>query len=425
MPRQRFNSTAEPADSRANLAGEANNSGPLRGDAMARRRYQRGSLFLRGTRELVWVGRWREDMIDHDGKTRRICHKEVLGSKHDIPTQKLALRELASRLAPINSSNYRALRSATFAQFAALWQANALTQHRTSTQAVVSSQLRKWLVPYFGEYIMKDIGGQSIQIFVQNCQRSPKTCRNLILTLRMMWNAAKAWGYVAHNPFDGLVLPKLEPQVRFFFTVDEIRRILETSGEPHKTFYWLAAETGMRAGELCGLRIEDIDLGDSIVSVKQSVWRGQMQSPKTANSVRKFAISPQLARRLRCYVSTWRPNPLGLVFATRAGKPWAPCNLMRSNLHPLLDSLGIQRSGLHAFRHSNGSLMDRLNAPMKTRQERLGHAAGSAITMAIYTHSVSEDDRTVADQIGNLLCPDVSNFAESENALAKEPTTVQ
>jgi integrase len=98
---------------------------------------------------------------------------------------------------------------------------------------------------------------------------------------------------------------------------------------------------------------------------------------------------------------------------------------MRSKLHPLLDSLGIKRCGLHAFRHSNGSLMDRLNAPMKVRQERLGHALGSNITMAVYTHAVSEDDRRVADQLGNLLCPDVSKFVNQENVAAKEAVTIQ
>jgi integrase len=386
---------------------------------MARRRYQRGSVYLRGARELVWVGRWREDVIGTDGKTHRVCRKEVLGSKRELQTKRLALRELASRLAPINSSNYRALRAATFAEFARVWQQNALTQHKPSTQSTVSSQLRNWLVPYFGDYAMRDIGGQSIQCLIQSYKRSPGSCRNLILTLRMMWNAAKAWGYVSHNPFDGLVLPKPEHRARSFFTLEENQRIITTAAEPEKTFYWLAAECGLRAGELCGLRVEDLDLENAIVSVKQSVWRGQTQCPKTNNAVRTIAISPEMAGHLQRYLISWRPNPLGLVFATRTGKPWAPCNLMRRHLHPLLDSLGIRRCGLHAFRHSNGSLMDRLNAPMKIRQERLGHAAGSAITMDRYTHSVSEDDRRVADQIGRMLCPDVSKFTTNEDTLGK------
>jgi integrase len=392
---------------------------------MARRRYQRGSVYLSGTRELVWVGRWREDTIGADGKVRRICRKQVLGSKRELQTKKLALRELASRLAPINSTSYRALHSATFAEFAELWNRGVLTQHKPSTQAAAKSQLRNWLIPYFGDFAMRDITPQALQMFVQKCPLSPKSCLNLTLILRMMWKTARAWDYVAHDPFDGLVLPKLNRQTRFFFTVAEIQDILAKATEPQKTFYWLASETGMRAGELCGLRVEDVDLGNAIVSVQQSVWRGKTQSPKTNNAVRKFAISPQLTAHLRSYLSTWRPNQMNLVFATRAGKPWSPCNLMRSHLHPLLDSLGIRRCGLHAFRHANGSLMDRLNAPMKIRQERLGHAAGSEITMALYTHSVGEDHRRVADQIGELLCPLVSKFAETETTPVEETMTVQ
>jgi hypothetical protein len=75
---------------------------------MARRRYQRGSLFLRGKKHQVWVGRWREDVIGADGKLRRLYRSNVLGSLSDFPTRKLALRELERQLAPINDPRYRA-----------------------------------------------------------------------------------------------------------------------------------------------------------------------------------------------------------------------------------------------------------------------------------------------------------------------------
>jgi len=381
---------------------------------MARRRFQKGSLFLRGTRDPVWVGRWREDVIGPDGKETRVLRKEVLGSKKDFPTRKLALRELGCHLAPINSAHYRALRTATFAEFAAIWQNNALTQHKPSTQSAIRSHLKKWLFPYFGDHAMKDIGGQTIQMFVQNSKLAPKSCRNFVLTLRMMWKSAKAWGYVTHDPFDGLVLPKVGQQARFFFTVDEIQRIIAVASGALKTFYWLAAETGMRAGELCGLRIEDMDLKNCTVNVKQTVWRGKVQTPKTVNAIRQFAISPKLAIHLRSFLTTWRPNLLDLVFATRNGTPWDQNLIVKRKLHPLLSSLGIERCGLHAFRHTNGSLMDRLNAPMKVRQERLGHAPGSDITLTVYTHTVGEDDRVLAEKLGEILCPNVPNLAKRE-----------
>jgi integrase len=166
--------------------------------------------------------------------------------------------------------------------------------------------------------------------------------------------------------------------------------ILGAANGTLRTFYWLAAETGMRAGELCGLRLEDLDLDHGVVNVKQSVWRGQVQTPKTASSIRQFPISEQLFAHLRSFLGLWRPNPLHLVFATRNGTPWDQNLVVKRKLHPLLDALGIRRCGLHAFRHTNGSLMDMLHAPLRVRQERLGHAPGSDITLAVYTHAFGE-----------------------------------
>jgi integrase len=394
-------------------------------EKMARRRFQRGSVLLRGKRKPKWIGRWREDVINSDGRLVRINRKEVLGSKKDFPTKKLAMRELELRIAPINSINYRALRTATFAEFAAIWKDNALTQHKQSTQLAVRSQLKKWLVPYFGSCAMREVGGQTIQMFVQRCSLAPKSCRNLILTLRMMWGSAKAWGYVSHDPFEGLVLPKVARQARFFFTLDEIQRIIAAASGPLKSFYWLAAETGMRAGELCGLRIEDVDLGQCFVNVKQSVWRGKVQTPKTANSIRQFAISQKLASHLLDYLSMWRPNLLNLVFATKNGTPWDQNLVVKRKLHPLLECLGIRRCGLHAFRHTNGSLMDRLNAPMKIRQERFGHAPGSNLLLGTYTHTVEEDDRRVAEQLGEMLCPNVAKLAQEKTLAISEGVVIQ
>ena len=272
---------------------------------------------------------------------------------------------------------------------------------------------------------MKDIQAQTVQMFVRKCPLSPKSCLNLTLVLRMIWKTAKAWGYVNHNPFEGLVLPKISSQRRFFFTVDEIRRIIAAATEPQKTLYWLAAETGMRAGELFGLRIVDIELDNCLISVRQTVWRDIIQTPKTANSIRQFAISPLLAAHLKAFLSLWVANPQNLLFATKGGKPLDRGNLVTWKLHPLLDSLGVKRCGLHAFRHTNGSLMDRLNTPMKVRQERLGHAPGSNVTMTVYTHTVHDDDRQIAAKLGEILAPNGPKFSQDEIPTVRHGVTIQ
>src|SRR5215472_14722145 len=104
--------------------------------------------------------------------------------------------------------------------------------------------------------------------------------RNVCITLQSMWSTAKAWGYVAHNLMEGVVLPDVKRVQRFFLSQREIHLILTKAKEPYRTWYGLAAETGFRAGELCGLTIEDLDLDRGMLQVRQSAWRGKLGDPK-------------------------------------------------------------------------------------------------------------------------------------------------
>jgi hypothetical protein len=74
---------------------------------MARRRFQNGRLFLRG-KNPVWIGRWREDVVQADGLVRRIEKSVILGTKKQFPTKRLAQRSLDLLLARVNSPDYRA-----------------------------------------------------------------------------------------------------------------------------------------------------------------------------------------------------------------------------------------------------------------------------------------------------------------------------
>jgi integrase len=89
---------------------------------------------------------------------------------------------------------------------------------------------------------------------------------------------------------------------------------------------------------------------------------------------------------------------------------------VKRKLNPLLDSLGIERGSLHAFRHANITLMDRLGVPLKLRQQRVGHSEAS-LTLDVYTHVVSEDDVRFAEQLGAILRP---NAPKKENGLEVE-----
>ena len=333
----------------------------------------------------------------------------------DYPTRKLALRALEARLSTINSPTYRARPTATFAEFANRWDATVLSQHKPSTQSAIKSQLRRWLLPELGDCALKDLDGQRLQAFVSKRDCNSKTIRNLVATLRMMWNSARAWGYVAHNPFDGLVLPKRGLVQVNTFSLEETQRIIGSASEPYKTFYSILAETGIRGGEICALGVADLDLENAVIHVRQSVWRGQIQTVKSRKGNRRFPISGGLVDRLRFYLRSWRPNALGLLFATKNGTPWDHSLVRKRKFHPLLKRLGIPQCGFHAFRHGNATLLDQIGAPMAIRQNRLGHA--EAQTTMRYTHAVTADERRIAEQLGGILHVNARNEQEERPAL--------
>ena len=174
----------------ANLPARGQQIGE-RGGSLARRRYQKGRVFLRGIKNPVWVGRWREDVIEN-GRIRRPERSEVLGFKSDLPTKRLALRELEKRLTVVNDPRYRARPTATFAEFASRWESIVLTQHKPSTQVTIRSHLRKHLVPYFGRYQMREIGPEEVQRFVASVKLSGKTVKNIFATMQMLWKSARS-----------------------------------------------------------------------------------------------------------------------------------------------------------------------------------------------------------------------------------------
>jgi integrase len=265
---------------------------------------------------------------------------------------------------------------------------------------------------------LADIRLEAIQHFVTGSKKSPKTVKNIIGTLMSMWNIAQAWGYVQHNPFlrgaSGrllLKLPAAAPGETYHFTVEEYHAISDKAEGPWKTFFRVLAFTGMRPGELAGLRRDAI--GEQSLTITQSVWGQKVQTPKSRAGMRTVAIDASLTSELRRLIENTPENKYGLVFVAKAGKPLSMDNFRNRALDPILEELGIReklnragikRCGLYALRHMNATLMDSINTPMKTRQKRLGHAQIET-TLKHYTHAMDADDRLTADALGALLSP--------------------
>jgi integrase len=342
-----------------------------------------------------WIGAYSEYVLDAHGVERRKRVRIVLSpSRKDdgTPVRKSEAKNLlqpyVNRVNQQSTFPARERKTATFEAFADIWERDYLVLSKPSTQSSIRTHLRL-LKAEFGTKDMRAIDAGDIQRLIARLIRegkAPKTIRNLWGTISLIWQAALAQRFVDST----LPRPKLPKRVKKkprFFTLAEVAQIIARSSGQPRCMYWLFAETGIRAGELAGLQITEVGL-DS-VTVAQSVWGGKKQEPKTQSSVRKIAISPQLAELLWQQIGRQRAAAHTFLFTVSTGNPLDMDVERRRRLAPLLQGLELPKGGFHAFRHFNVSMMDTLRVPLKTIQERTGHAQTGNMTLDVYGHTLN------------------------------------
>ena len=375
---------------------------------MARRRYQRGYLYLRGRRTSVWVGRWREDVMRSDGSVQRIRRSLVIGTRADFPTRRLAERQFETLLARINAASYRPGRIASLAEFADRWRREVLIHHKPSSIKAANSHLRCHILPLLGKTKLEELGLEVQQGFITRLAEgvARKTAINVMGTLSVMLSTAKNWGYICEPvEFGKLTMPLQEvKEDARFFTPEEAKQIISTADEPFRTMFAIAAMTGVRAGELLALQIDDLDFERKLIHIRRSVWRGRIQTVKSKASRASVAMPDVLSLILKVYLKSWRENPMKLLFINRRGRPYNATKVVQKALWPVLDKLKIERCGLHAFRHTHSSLLLETGASPTVAQAQLRHS-DPRITLGIYGHVIGDSQRNAVDRVAEILDP--------------------
>jgi integrase len=380
---------------------------------MARRRYQKGCVFLVGD---TWYGKYREDVISADNAVRRKQVTVTLGKKKEIATKPLAMRRMEIILARINSPDYRPGRYAKVEEFASIWREQVLAGRKRSTIRAANSHLKVHILPHFGSRGLDEIGVEAQQVFVTKLVKSGlsrKMVLNVLSTFSSMLETAKSWGYVCQQVvYANLVLPcdEVKNEARFF-TPQQVGKIIAAAPERFKTMFLILVMTGMRAGEMLGLQWADIDFERGLIHIRRSAWYGQTQSVKSKTSAAPVPLPEPLAVALQSYKEQWRPNPHGFLFATRNNRPPSSNKVVQYGLWPVLDALKIPRCGLHAFRHTHASLLFDSGATPKVVQEQLRHA-DPRVTLGVYGHVLGEARRDAVEKVASIVFRDVPKAIE-------------
>ena len=243
---------------------------------------------------------------------------------------------------------------------------------------------------------------RNLDTFLALYTKIAKDVKHIRTTFATVLAAAEMQGLIPSNPARQTKLPRRGPVAeKTPIAPEKIRQLLEALPEPSRSLAWLLALTGLRIGELLALRWRDIDLALGCLRVRQTVYEGRFDDPKTRRSKRTVPLGAKGVEILSAFTPQCI-DPEALVFATRRGTPFSRRNLLNRQLAPTCGKLGIEGVTWHWLRHANATLLDAVGTPLGTVQALLGHSSAE-VTREIYLYSVPADVRSAVEKVEELL----------------------
>ena len=178
--------------------------------------------------------------------------------------------------------------------------------------------------------------------------------------------------------------------------------------------FTLAAFTGMRQGELLGLKWEDIDWEAKQVHVQRTFTKGRFFATKTKTSNRRIDLAPTVVTDLKKWKLASGKNDRGLVFCNEAGQPMNDSNMMNRHFFLALKEAELPRVRFHDPRHTYASIMIEQGENLKYIQSQLGHSSPT-VTLNVYAHLMKPANQEAACRLERAIFGDGSKMvAEAE-----------
>jgi integrase len=379
--------------SHATVVPATNTTRRKRGPSLSRRTGQSGNVFQ--TARMTWdpsasaFGRFWVDTPE--GRKRKTIS---LGT---CRTRSVARQKLREHISAIGLNEKQTFYETTAPVLTFRVQANAWLESlrnrrrrplKPATLLNWRNHLEKWILPNLGDMPLSDVGNTALRGLVDKMAEAglgAKTIQNYAAVVHMVVESAvneegeplypRKW----NADFIGMPVVRKDNQRRPTLDATQVSAIVSNIRDRYRVLFALLAGTGLRAGEVIGLKVEDISPDGRVISIRRAIWCGKEQSPKTENAIREVDVPAGLAEMLRNHVA----GRAGYVFTTRLGRPLSQRNLLRV-LHAVAG-----KGGFHAFRRFRASVLRKTRVPEDLVRFWLGHA-GRSVTDD-YARQLRED----------------------------------
>jgi integrase len=379
---------------------------------LKRLRYQFGTLYREARKNGpdVWVYRWRE--ANAIGK--RKLRKQIIGTVRELRTE--AEAQQAAEALRLNA-NRQADDGAPPQTFRMLGEHYRLKEmpidsqegKTRGTKLVYNSVLKYHLVPRWGSFPLRRIRTIEVEDWLRSLKLAAASKAKIRNVMSMVMRHAIRWGWLGQheNPIAMVRASSKRRTVPVILTAAEFRSLLAALQDRERLMGTICATTGMRIGEVLGLKWEDINFDSMTANVLRSFVDGSIGRCKTEVSQQPVPLDEIVlegleAWRLVCGYSSAQD----WVFASRQtfGKlPMWPDSLRRKVLQPTACKVGIsKRIGWHTFRHTYSSLLAQTGNDVRVVQELMRHAKSST-TLEVYTHAGMDKKRVAQRKAVDVL----------------------
>ena len=326
-----------------------------------------------------WQVRWRNPEGSYGKKnfeTAREAHDHRKTVEHDL-----------------RSGTYVDQRAAkvSFRDYAEDWR--AAQPHRPNTAKRIKAELHCHIYPTFGDRPVGAVRPSEVQAFIGtlSAKRRPGTVKNAVRTLSAVFAAAVLDGLRPTNPCARAKLPRVDREQVVPLTVEQVEAITAQLPHRYRAVAVVAAGTGMRQGEVFGLRVRDVEF------LKHSIWVRQQRQPiggegplKGRSSYRAIPIGEVVTKALAAHLAAFPARPDEYIFRTESGEAMHR-DLFRWTWDRAVKRAGANGAGMHDLRHFYASVLIAAGRSPKEVAERLGHADAS-LTLNVYSHLWPDDD---------------------------------
>lgn len=286
------------------------------------------------------------------------------------------------------------------------------------TYNTYKSHIEKHIIPYIGNVEISKLTISHCQKFIkylyEDKELAMRSVRDIFKTLKAALDKAVEWDMLTKNVAALVDLPKEQKKEIQVWTAEQLREF-DSLIKNHREYvaFLLAYTTGMRKGEILGLRWKDVDLEARTISVVQTLesdGKTLAAGAKTVAGNRLISIDDRTVAELKKRKIVMSKEKLSagavyqdndLVIGTSFGTPISPRNLLRT-FERFIKKSELPVLTIHDLRHTHASLLLKQGVHPKIVSERLGHSS-IKITLDLYSHLLPNMQKETADQFGAML----------------------